>query len=327
MKTRLRRAFTIAELVITVSIMVVLTAMVMRNASRMRATYQTSICQSNQRQIGLLLQLYYNKHGELPDDDEGTLREPLAGFVNDPQLFKCPRDDDPNSADSYHAYYVRRRDLADIDGSEYFLLGCPRHRSGVSSFTNSRSTVSSLGTVLTSEGATIDQAASVAERTIHSGGLQFADGSTVTIKAGGAGYGVTPVQSFRLADGSLYTVVRVKGDGEIDVSVTPGSRFEIVTPSALIGVRGTEFTVVTANGGYRTECTVNAGEVVMKGRDKGKRQREKEGKGKTRKKRKARRLKKGWKGVVDMERDESKEEYVGSNSPTPIPPGGDDDHH
>ena len=83
------------------------------------------------------------------------------------------------------------------------------------------------------------------------------------------GYGVFLVQSIQLADGTLYTIIRVEDEGEIDVQVTGGSRFEVVTPSAIVGVRGTQFTVVTYDQGYTVEVALTTGTVVVKNRATG----------------------------------------------------------
>jgi prepilin-type N-terminal cleavage/methylation domain-containing protein len=254
-----KRGFTLAELAITIAIMAIVTAMIVGNTQRMRRRYHATLCQSNQRQIGLALHLYYNRHQSFPRITDSTLREPLAKLLPEPQVFKCPRDDDSGSVDSYAPYYVCRTtpEMGDL-----FLLGCPRHRSSVATFTNARATVSSLGTV-TANGAKVDQAASEEGRTLANGALRFADGSVLSIAASEEEYGVTVVQSFRLADGSLYTVVKVRGDGEIDVSVTPGSKFEVVTPSAIIGARGTAFTVRTFFQGSCTDVGVDEGAVAV----------------------------------------------------------------
>jgi hypothetical protein len=105
--------------------------------------------------------------------------------------------------------------------------------------------------------------------------MTFDDGSTVTIKnASGGSYGCILIQSVRLADGTLYSIIKVQDDGIIDVQVTSGSKFEVVTPSAIVGVRGTEFTVQTsANGavaGYKTDVILTSGIVVVKDRETGK---------------------------------------------------------
>ncbi|MCP4255314.1 MAG: FecR domain-containing protein, partial [Candidatus Scalindua sp.] len=101
--------------------------------------------------------------------------------------------------------------------------------------------------------------------------MTFADGSTVTIKDdSGTNYGCFLIQSVRLADGTLYSIIRVQGEGEIETTVTPGAKFEIITPSAVIGVRGTKFTVKTTNLGFTTDVNLDEGTVVLVNRFTGK---------------------------------------------------------
>ncbi|MBS1257968.1 MAG: hypothetical protein MAG551_01021 [Candidatus Scalindua arabica] len=104
--------------------------------------------------------------------------------------------------------------------------------------------------------------------------MNFADGSTVTVTNGSGSYGCILIQSVQLADGTLYSIIKVQDNGTIDAQVTSGSKFEVVTPSAIVGVRGTEFTVTTsANGsvaGYRTDVVLTSGIVVVMDRETGK---------------------------------------------------------
>ena len=94
--------------------------------------------------------------------------------------------------------------------------------------------------------------------------MTFDDGSAVTITNAGAKYnGVFLTQSVRLSDGTLYSIIRIQGDGTINTTVTSGSKFEVVTPSAIVGVRGTVFTVQTSNGGATTDVTIISGKVVV----------------------------------------------------------------
>jgi hypothetical protein len=258
-------SFTLVELLITTAIIGILTTMIVAATYRSMAFHQAQLCMANQRQIGLALHLYYNKHHILPPDVGTTLRRALARILPDPHVFKCPADKEPNWRDSYAPYYVRR---TDVEKGEVYVLGCPRHRSGVRTFQNSRATMSALAPV-TADGRVIDQAASIIERTITDGTLAFDDGSRATIRSAEGGYGITVVQSFRLSDGSLYTVIRVWGNGNLDISVTPGARFEVLTPSALIGVQGTRFRVATADRGGRTRVDVLQGAVVVQGRKPG----------------------------------------------------------
>jgi hypothetical protein len=60
--------------------------------------------------------------------------------------------------------------------------------------------------------------------------------------------------------------VRVQDEGTIDVNVSSGSKFEIVTPSAIVGVRGTVFEVVTStdiDGNPKTDVTLTEGTVIL----------------------------------------------------------------
>ena len=104
--------------------------------------------------------------------------------------------------------------------------------------------------------------------------MTFADGSTVKITtAGGANYGCFLVQSVRLADGTLYSIIKVQDEGDIEVTVNSGSKFEVVTPSAIVGVRGTHFTVTTTDLGdlgFTTDVNLDEGTVVLMDRDTGK---------------------------------------------------------
>jgi hypothetical protein len=105
--------------------------------------------------------------------------------------------------------------------------------------------------------------------------MTFDDLSKVTVTdASGGSYGCLLVQSVRLADGTLYSIIKVQDNGTIDVQVTSGSKFEVVTPSAIIGVRGTQFTVQTStNGtvaGYQTDVALTSGIVVVMDRETGK---------------------------------------------------------
>jgi hypothetical protein len=77
--------------------------------------------------------------------------------------------------------------------------------------------------------------------------IVFADGSSSELRGGSS---VTVMQSFR--DGRsrapLYTMVRQKF-GDVLYKVIPGSRFDVVTPTATAGALGTEFRIQTNEAG------------------------------------------------------------------------------
>ncbi len=82
-----------------------------------------------------------------------------------------------------------------------------------------------------------------AGRPIHKGTILFADGSRITTRTKHTA--VTVIDSFWEDDGRLYTLVYLDSEKDkyktIQAKVTPGSRFEAITPAVIAGVRGTEF--------------------------------------------------------------------------------------
>lgn len=90
--------------------------------------------------------------------------------------------------------------------------------------------------------------------------IEFADGSTATLSSGTT---ATVLQSFLMGQSNapLYTLIR-QGVGQAIYKVHSGSKFDVVTPTATSGARGTEFTItVTKNG--ETQLTVTEGKVAF----------------------------------------------------------------
>ena len=295
-KARDDRGVTLVEMMVTLSILVVLAGILLTGISRTFAAAHATSCLSNERQIGQALMLFYHQNMSLPSDsDQYTLRQSLSPYLTDPGVFKCPSDAEGTSEDSYQAYYVRH---LPTDGTKWFTLGCPRHAGrGVTLFFNGGVRISDLGRV-TADGSTIRQSAPAAERTVSGGDLQFEDGSIVSVGVptagskgvqggGGAGkpgegigggtgggkpskdFGVTVIESFRTGDGPLYSVIRIVGDGVIGTSVNTGSKFDVVTPSAIVSARGTRFTVTTSGDGTLTSVKATEGEVWLTDRSSG----------------------------------------------------------
>jgi len=251
-----RRGFTLVELLVTVALVGVLLALTGGLYVKGRATARALRCLANQQQISSAMLSFYTDHGRFPSDDPNSnLALQLGqyipwpegpGMVALPGVWRCPNDwsSDPLS-NSYQPYYVRRKHPA---GSDSFVLGCPRHDDVGESYLNlfgvSYLRRARAGRIL-ANGRRVCPAAPTEDRTIHSGSLTFEDGSTATITGGGPEYGITAVASFRNDAGVLYTIVRVQGVGDADFSVTPGSKFEVVTPVAIIGVQGTKFHVTS----------------------------------------------------------------------------------
>ncbi len=279
------RGFTLIELLVTIGIISVLAGIGVVTIGKVKGASSQTTCISNLRALSQGLQIYYNDYMTFPEDgypDDGDdmypLSTELANYINDKSTFICPEDSNTTSTGnfaSYDPYYVARNGSYDCNE---LALGCPRHRgakNSTSAFSTGSTEITSIGAVTVS-GQEIPPDGTTAERTISSVNekMEFDDLSTVTVtNASGGSYGCFLVQSVRLADGTLYSIVRVQDNGTIDVQVTSGSKFEVVTPSAIVGVRGTDFTVTTSSNGsevgYQTVVTQTEGIVVVTDRETG----------------------------------------------------------
>jgi prepilin-type N-terminal cleavage/methylation domain-containing protein len=263
------RGFTLVEMLVTVCIVSVLAGIVLAATMHTRAQTRALTCQTNQKAIAEAMLAFYSDRGEFPPDGEGANLalaladyipwEPSARDVALPEVWRCPNDRSGRRVNSYERFYVQR--VRPV-GSEYFVLGCPRHDDTDSSYINLRG-IQDAGrapaasvTVLSPSGA-----ADLPDLPIGAGALEFEDGSTARVKEAGTGHAMKALASFRNADGTLYTIVRLSGAGKAEFTVTPGSQFEVVTPVAIIGVRGTTFDVETRDGYAKITCT--GGKVVV----------------------------------------------------------------
>ncbi|MFQ5687051.1 MAG: prepilin-type N-terminal cleavage/methylation domain-containing protein [Candidatus Scalindua sp.] len=280
------KGFTIIELLVTIGIIAVLASIGAVTVSKIRISNNQTQCVNNLRSISQGLQMYYNDYMIFPEDgypDDGNdiypLSTDLAGYINNKSTFVCPEDNDTTSTAnfaSYDPYYISRKDSY---GTDELAIGCPRHRGGNNStcaFSTGSTEITRVGSVL-ANGQKIPPDGTTAQRMIGNVNdtMTFDDGSTVTVtSASGGSYGCFLVQSVQLADGTIYSIVKVQDNGTIDVQVTSGSKFEVVTPSAIVGVRGTQFTVQTSNNGsvlgYQTIVTLTSGIVVVTDRETGK---------------------------------------------------------
>jgi prepilin-type N-terminal cleavage/methylation domain-containing protein len=269
------KGFTLVEIWVTIFVVSILSGIGLVGFGKITATNQQTQCINNLRAISQGLQLYHNDFRTFPDDgypddadDVYPLSTDLAIYVPVKSTFVCPEDEDTTSISnfaSYDPYYVARPGSYQ---NEELVIGCPRHSNASNStslFSMGSTEITTIGTVL-ANGQEIPADGTKVQRTITAVNdtMTFADGSTVRIaNASGGNYGCFLLQSVRLADGTLYSIVRVQDDGTIDVNVSSGSKFEIVTPSAIVGVRGTVFDVVTSNGGNKTDVTLTSGTVIL----------------------------------------------------------------
>ncbi len=275
------RGFTLIELIVTISIVAILASIGTVSVDKMMATSRQTTCIKNLKSISIAMQLHYNDLKVFPVDgypddvnDPLPLSTELAGYIKDKSIFVCPADkDNTNTSNfaSYDPYYIPRKNSY---GSDELAIGCPRHRdvkNSTSLFSTGSTQITKIGKVL-ANGQEIPPDGTTAQRTISNVNdvMTFDDGSTVTVTtASGAGYGCFLIQSTRLSDGTLYSIVKVQDDGIIDVDVSSGAKFEIVTPSAIVGVRGTQFTVQTTNLGFTTQVVLTTGTVILMNRPTG----------------------------------------------------------
>jgi len=251
------RGLSLVEIVVVFAVVVILGTMGYSALSRGRQMSKGTVCQSNLKQISAALGLYYNDYRAYPSDD---LPLALGGYVGGgSKLFLCPSDPNPEG-DSYSEFYVSRAGQSTQD----YVCGCPRHvdeRKAITLFCSSSVQAFDVCPVQWN-GQDVPVGTSVT-----SGVIGFSDGSRVTVPEGMV---VRLIQSFRMHDGRLYSLIGVgiNETGTLDVEVTPGSRFEVVTPAAIAGVQGTRFHVqVALDGGlYCVNVSVAEGKVLVKDR-------------------------------------------------------------
>ena len=245
---RLRRGFTLIELLVVIAIIMILSGMLATAVNRVRAEARTVECMNNLRQIGLAIQLFHGDRGRLPGP---SVREDLDFYLAGCPVWICPEDRDAQG-DSYSRYFVWRQDQR----TEDCWTCCPRHNRGssmVALFSMGRTAKRRISKI-EHNGTRIMPGDSVV-----GGVLELGDGSTVQIADD---VGVMLLTSFHKADGTLYTILRMAEgeEGSISIDITPGSRFEIETPAAIMGVRGTKGHVAVRSDGALMATYVDATE-------------------------------------------------------------------
>jgi len=251
------RGFTLSELLAVIGIIAVLAAILFPVFAGARESARVVHCAANLHQIGVAAQLYHQDHHGPP---MSRLPVSVGPYVDTNSIFVCPKDRD--SDDSYSAFFVGRYNVA--KASE-FVVGCPRHHRGRKAAVlcgKSKSEVGPMGAI--THNATIIGAGEFVE----GGVLKFADGSRVDVQDGLSVAVLTSVSS----NAGLHTVVWIPDgqQGSVDVTVTPGSRFEVLTPEVVAAVRGTHFRVTVYKEGYlwASYVMVYKGEVMVTSRVK-----------------------------------------------------------
>lgn len=249
--------FTFIELMLCITVAAVIIALVVSIGQYVRASSYSTICMNNLRQISMAVVNYYNDHKEYPVSlPYDTLPDQLDSYISTHQAFVCPADKYEGN-DSYSQFYVYRG--KEISNTQY-LIGCPRHKNDKLAMN-----IFALGTSKNGPVAEVkvDEVKIKPGQICEGGTMALEDGTTIT----SSGVSMMLVQSFRMEDGRLYSIIKVP-DGEtgsVTADVIPGSALEIITPSSIAAVRGTTFIV---NIGYEnnkpvSNIGVTAGEVAV----------------------------------------------------------------
>ncbi len=258
MRKRLESGFTLLEVFVCVFAVILCATIVFVVGREVRSSSYATLCSNNLRQISLAVAAYYNDYNDypagLPDD---VLSGQLDNYLDDPNVFLCP-EDRFETVDSYTQFYVYRGSLSDGIG---YLMGCPRHRNN--SLSHNVFGLGSTQQALVAEVIVNGDEYIYPGETVDGGTISLEDGSLIS----SAGTKMMLVQSFRQADGTLYSIVRVPDGetGQLTVDAIPGSRLDIVTPSAIAAIRGTTFVVDVSylKNICKTKVGVSAGAVMV----------------------------------------------------------------
>jgi prepilin-type N-terminal cleavage/methylation domain-containing protein len=265
-KTRNSDGFTLIEVVIVIGILAVLGSLLLPALGTARDSGRNARCLANVRQIGLGLKSFQIEYRRYPS---GSLRSALRRYMpsEGDKVYLCPFDEEPELGDSYSDFYCPR--WSRENGTGRYVVSCPRHGFGARRTTVVLFTLGEAGVKL--QEPTEWNGYPILPGTAAVGGvLRFADGST-SVLAGT--HRVEFLTSFDIGAGHSYSVLKVEDGvlGELDSTVTPGSKFEVVTPAAVAGVEGTSFEVLTykqaAEQIQHARVTVSEGSVTVTGFD------------------------------------------------------------
>ena len=277
-----RGGFTLVQILLVIALFGVLAAFLFPVLGRAKASAQRQKCDVKLKSIALALDAWKQERSTYPDKLEDLQ---VDGFLNDPESLHCPRDPRPNG--SYNDYYTVR---APRDAGELPVVTCPFHedfgggnQARLGRFTTQFATrpatlTSGNGVRVFHPGKTtgIDGFAGMALRggdliEMRASGratITFADTSTAVLQGGSK---MTVLQSFVDGQSSapLYTLVRqIRGD--VTYTVNHGSRFDVATPAATAGARGTKFQIIVDDSepANHTKLYVFDGKVVFTDRKK-----------------------------------------------------------
>jgi prepilin-type N-terminal cleavage/methylation domain-containing protein len=229
-----KHAFTMIEILATVIIIGIIAATAM---AFFRGDFNhQKTCAYNLRTIYNAIEEYRDATGAYPSDAAGGLKAALySAYVSDEKIFTCPSDQ--SGQDSYSLFYVKPNDYSAMDT---LVVGCPRHESNKKAMD-----LFFQGQVIKHNLAPVTCGGSpVAPGDTVTGTVNFADGTQATVSNGSA----IMIQSFYIGNGRCYSILKATTPGTIIISdVIEGSRYEIITPTAVAGVGGTQFMITVSD--------------------------------------------------------------------------------
>ncbi|MDA1137415.1 MAG: hypothetical protein O3B01_02425 [Planctomycetota bacterium] len=258
-----RGGFTLLEIVVAGSIILLLMAIVVPFFIRTRHQSKIVQCVSNVRGLAGGLNLYREIQSGVLPPLAADLIQSLSEQIDNPAVFLCP-DDATSETDSYSIYYVPRK----REGADVYVLGCGRHFGGekaVEMLLDGTVLSGYSGKAKTDADGTLKLVPPTTQ--VGSGILWMVDGTKVEIKNN---IKVDFLQSF-LEEKNSYHVIRIplNSYGKLEVEIATGARLDVVTPSANIRAQGGVFTVDTglspidgSNHNY-TVVLVSAGKVEV----------------------------------------------------------------
>jgi type II secretory pathway pseudopilin PulG len=254
---RKTRGFTLVQIVMVIAIISVLAALTVGFFGRGRAEARRAQCDVRLKALALALDAFRQENGRFP----AKLNELIdKKYLESPEMLRCPDEVRPNG--SYAEYYIPRAPREAAKMGEVPLLVCPlheEHNHGMQAYRGryTKQFMVAQARLTAANNVKIERPdgkgpmAATQNLTLRGGDIldvtgnatiQFADGSTCELSGGSK---MTVLQSYIEGGGGgapLYTIVK-QTLGKVRYRVTSGSKFDVVTPAATAGVRGTEFDV------------------------------------------------------------------------------------
>ena len=259
------RAFSLIEILVVIAVIAILAAIGMGYTGRLRAQSRHVACDTKLKAVALALDAFRQENHRYPSQlSELVTRK----YLQTSEALRCPAA--PRAAGSYQEGYVLRAPREAAAMGEVPMVLCSHHEAinGGAQVYNARYTrqFATSPAILSAANATFvthpdgrDELQATQGMELHGGDrvrtqggavITFVDGTVCDLKPGSD---LTVLQSFLEGSGSapLYSLVR-QNLGKVWYRVHHGSKFDVSTPTATAGARGTEFWIKVAPNGDAT---------------------------------------------------------------------------